>query len=292
MSGTFFDYMHGRIDARFSHAQDNDCIVLRIRMYGAVVKTTDCDNQFRLGRSVNHAAPCLRFTVYMTSVWCPFKDFIRFIEAISIQVKECGFEWDPEGPDGKMEWRRGYVNDTGFLTVSWHSRRQKFSHVMTLNTRQAVRMLYTAFRRFVESPEYDPIRYEKMTTGEAFKYVLVDTADSTLEKVAEAFADMDWESAGKLLHVLLESFFRRALGGPCLRHSLNHYVNEASQFVDEYQVLNSNRLFKEWNEFDKSQRITEIVDELFPSNLASCWYGANLRSLRSPLIEEYLARPE
>ncbi len=89
MSGTFFKYTPGRIDARFSHAPEFDYINLRIKMHGAVVKTTDCDDQFRAEKSVESADPCLKFTVYMTSVFCPFKDFIRFLEAMAIQVQDC-----------------------------------------------------------------------------------------------------------------------------------------------------------------------------------------------------------
>jgi hypothetical protein len=58
---------------------------------------------------------------------------------------------------------------------------------MMLNTRQAVRMLYSAYRRFVESPGYDPIRYEKMQAGEAFSLVLDDRSIDTLAEVVVNF---------------------------------------------------------------------------------------------------------
>lgn len=293
MSGTFFDYTPGRIDARFSHAPEFDYINLRIRMHSAVVKTTDCDDQFNLGRSVNHTDPSLKFTVYMTSVFCPFRDFLRFLEAIAIQVQECSFDWEPEGPDAKMEWRRRYVDDTGFLTVSWHGRsgnhQQIFSHRMMLNTRQAVRMLYTAFRRFVESPEYDPIRYEQLKAGDAFSLVLTSTADSTLEKLADKLVQMDMKSAERVLICLCEYIGQRTVSGPSVQHTLDHYI-QASQEIEVEEREWGSWLPTKWNELDKAQRMTEVIDRVFCGGPPG-WYGANLRSLHSPLVEEYLAGP-
>ena len=293
MSGTFFKYTPGRIDARFSHAAEFDYINLRIKMHGAVVNTMDCDDKFRVGNSVNHADPSLKFTVYMSSVFCPFKDFIRFLEAIAIQVQECSFEWDPEGPSAKMEWSRRFPYESGFLTVSWHGpkgwRNQQFSHRMMLSTRQTVSMFYTAFRRFVESPDYEPTRYEQMTTGEAFALML---ADSTLEKLAETLAEMNKDSAEKLLIVMRDDLAQHAITGRHLRRSLGYYLQEASKFKDDLQAEISNGVHKDWNEFDKLQRITDIFEQVYPYSFSGCWSGTNLRTLRSPLIEAYLSGAE
>jgi len=98
MAVNFFDYTPGRIEARFSHGSDFDYVRLRLRMRSAAVTTTPCDGRLRIGRPVDYPAPRAHLSVYMTSVFCPFADFIRFLEAIAIQVQECGFEWDPEGP--------------------------------------------------------------------------------------------------------------------------------------------------------------------------------------------------
>ena len=138
MSGIFFDYEPGRIHARFSHRGKSDDINLEIRMDGDVTTTTDCDDEWHLAEPENWQKDGTEFTVYMSSVFCPFPDFIRFLEAISIEVQECGFRWMAEGPDGAIQWTRRAIQDTGFLTVEWSSE-DSFSHRMMLNTRQAVR---------------------------------------------------------------------------------------------------------------------------------------------------------
>jgi hypothetical protein len=98
MSGTVIDYQPGRIDARFHHGGDFDYIVLRVRMSDAAVTTAPCDDEFRVGKPFARVAPRIDSSVYMTSVFCRFADFIRFLEAIAIQVQECAFEWDADGP--------------------------------------------------------------------------------------------------------------------------------------------------------------------------------------------------
>ena len=210
MAGTIFDYKPGRINARFRHGSGFDTIVLRIRMSGATVITTPCDDQFQKGNPVNHVADRQDFSVYMTSVWCPFADFIRFLEAIVIQVRECSFDWDAEGPDGGMKWERRFINENGFLTIEWHSRHSKFEHRMMLDTRQTVKTLYTTFRRFVESPEYDYLRYEEHTFGEE----LVDGLGGRYSQaeIVEYMQSLDIKAARKILNAMLQrSWFRKGV---------------------------------------------------------------------------------
>ena len=283
MSGIFFNYQPGRISARFQHGSGFDTIVLRIRMNGAIVTTTPCDDQFPKGNPVNHVARAKDFSVNMTSVWCPFADFIRFLEAIVIQVKECSFDWDAEGPSGKMMWERRFVNENGFLTVEWYSRSAKFKYRMMLDTKQTVRMLYTAFRRFIESPEYDPIRYEELKAGEAFRLVLTKDTESNIENLVEKLVELDVRSAERLIFSLCQIIHQRMCDKPWVRYSLQHYVLLSKEAIVEEREWNT-WLPADWDIKDKVQRRTEIIEGVFnvgPPN----WYGANLRLLRSPLIE-------
>jgi hypothetical protein len=161
--GTLIDCIPGRIDARFRQSPPFDKIVLRIHLHGQVVRTRDLDNNGRPGPVRESRPKCFHAPVYMTSVWCPFRNYLRFLEAITVDVQTCGFHWDAEGPEGRLKWERG-VDDTGILEVQWSIWRdpqRRNGMRMLLNTRQMVRMLYEAFRRFVESPEYDPTLYEE-----------------------------------------------------------------------------------------------------------------------------------
>lgn len=298
MAGTIFDYQPGRINARFRHGSGFDTIVLRIRMSGAVVTTTPCDDQFQKGKPVNHVADRQDFSVYMTSVWCPFANFIRFLEAIVIQVQECSFDWDAEGPCGVMKWERRFVNKNGFLTVEWHSRNAKFEHRMMLDTKQTVRMLYTAFRRFVESPEYDFLRYEEHTIGEALVAGLGGRYSE--DEIVEHIKWLDLKGARKLLDVILQrSGYRRGCSYEWKPENADQIRQpmEFDQCMAIYGVIDyedseyckpDRYIRDEWAGWDAAQREADLLE------LLACgsggWYGAPLREMRSTLIEEYLAR--
>lgn len=291
MSGILFDYTPGRIDARFRHGSDFDYIVLRMRMSHAAATTAPCDDEFHVGKPVARVAPRIDCSVYMTSVFCPFADFIRFLEAIAVQVQECTFEWDAEGDDGRMRWQRRRVDAEGFLTVSWRGsyggRRQEFSHRMMLDTRQTVRMLYTAFRRFVESHEYDPLRYEELTAGEAFGLIL---ADATVEDFAAALIALDRESAERVIDRACAVVSERTCTSKAPRFRLTLDELQRAAQVGEREANTERRLDPQWDHWESEQRRAEVQTRIFPSSISG-WFGSELRALRSALVEQWLASP-
>lgn len=287
--GIFFDYTPGRIDARFRHAARSYKAVLRLRMSNAIVTTTPSDEDWKLGESINHMQRAVDESVLVSSIFCPFNDFVRFLEAVCLQVQECAFEWDAEGPTGRMEWQRRFIDDTGFLTLKWDGRfrghERKFEHRMMLNTRQMVRMLYMALRRFVESPEYDPIRYEDMQVGEAFSLVL---NDRSIDNLAEVAVNFEAWRAVSLLYQLRGVVADHLYDGRRLSYPLQHYV-ELSETPVELDEFNS-WIRKDWDALDRLQRMAEIR-RIFECKDLGC-DGANLRELRSALVEDWLAQPE
>ncbi len=285
MSGTFFDYEPGRIETQFSHDTEYDYINLDIRMDGDITTTTECDDQGRLAEPENHQKECAEFQVYLSSVFCPFGDFIRFLEAITLDVQECAFSWDAEGPQGEMRWKRRFFQDTGFLTVEWYSSEKKFSHRMMLNTRQAVRALYTAFRSFVESSDYDPIRYEELTQGESFALVL---SNASLDDLASKLAQMDAATAEAMIRRFREVVGDRHLKGPKQSFPIEHFLGSTETAAH----FNEDDLWipPEWDSWHSDQRIDEL--KKIYSWGTSSWFGANLRELRSKLVEDWLALPE
>lgn len=296
--GMFFDYTPGRIDARFRHAARSYTAVLRVRMSNAIVTTTPSDENWKLGESTNHMQRAVDESVFISSIFCPFHDLVRFLEAVCLQVQECAFEWDAEGPTGRMEWQRRFTNDTGFLTLKWDGRfrgyERKFEHRMMLDTRQMVRMLYTAFRRFVESPEYDPIRYEDMQVGEAFSLVLNDRSIDNLAEVAVNFEAWRAES---LLYQLRGVVAEHQYDGKKISYPLQHYIElsklpvKFSEAEVELGIAEINTwIDKDWNSWDRQQRMAE-VKRIFECKGLGC-DGANLRKLRSALVEDWLAQPE
>ena len=284
MGGTFFDYQPGRIQARFSHDTKFDYINLDIGLEGSITTTTECDDEWHLAEPKTSQGDRAEFTVYMSSVLCPFLDFIRFLEAISIDVQECGFIWDAEGPEGAMRWRRRFLQDTGFLTVEWSSKEQ-FNHRMMLNTRQAVRILYGAFRAFVESSDYDPIRYEELTCGENFSLVL---ADASLDDLVRRVVTFDADKAEDVIQYLWDTVSCRCEGGSKSTFSIDYFVGanvpKARSSADDSWIK------PEWNALSADQRVATLKT-IFDWKSTSP-SGANLRELRSKLVEDWLALPE
>lgn len=223
MAGTFFDYQPGTIKARFSHDVEFDYISLDLTVGRDTTITTACDDQCRLDQPIRHQGDDLTVSVYVSSVFCPFNDFIRFLEAITIEVQECAFEWDPEGPSGRMHWQRRYINDTGFLTISWDSSKRKFSHRVMFYTRQVVGELYRAFRAFVDGPDYDPLRYERLTNGEAFSLVI---DNGTLDDLSSRLITFDSPRANRVVNRLREACGESKISGPRWKYPLEYFEYE------------------------------------------------------------------
>ncbi len=291
MGGVFFDYTPGRIDARFRHASRSGMIVLRIRMSEAFVTTTQSDESWKLSESVNHYQRAVDESMFIWATFCPFLDYIRFLEAVALQVQECAFEWDAEGPEGRFEWRRRFIDDTGFLTLNWdgwfRGGSRKFSHRMMLNTRQMVRMLYSAFRRFVESPEYQPMRYEKMKIEETFSKVI---KDATLDDLVKVLVDCNSQRAESLVYAIRGAVSECVHDGSRTSYPLQYYIENSAAPVelDDFNCW----IDKQWDTWDQTRRTGYLHETLFPSSDLVYWDGGNLLGMRSNLIEEWLASSE
>lgn len=169
MSGVIIAWEAGVLEAGFRHDRF-DYLMLDIHMHGAVRVDTEVDDLFRKGRPDVSPMDGLRLSMRMSSTFCPIRDFIRFLEAIVVGVQECAFEWDAEGPDGRMEWLRS-SGGRGFLTVFWpmnyRSDGTREDGVgMLMERRQVVTALYYAFRSFAESASYRAQDYEWACGGD------------------------------------------------------------------------------------------------------------------------------
>ena len=290
MAGIFFDYTPGQIDVAFKHGYLSCFIDLRIRMADAIVTTTPCDENWKLGKPTDHRENGIEESVCFSAIFCPFKDYIRFLEGVCLQIQECAFSWEAEGPEGRLEWKRRYLDDTGFLTIKWDGcekwNSSQFSHRMMLNTRQMVRMLYSSFRNFVESTEYDPVRYERMNVGEGFSLILEDCSINDLAKI---IVDYDLQRAESLLYQFRKVFSDRQCDGERLVYPLKYYL-DASVVPVVLDELNS-WINKDWVCWTREQRMTELQKNIFEFEGLG-WSGSNLRNLRSTLVEEWLASPE
>jgi hypothetical protein len=225
--------------------------------------------------------------VYVSSVFCPFEDFIRFLEAITIDVQECGFTWEAEGPDGAMRWSRRFPLDTGFLSVEWNGGKGPVAHRAMLDTRQAVEALYTAFREFVDSPGYDPLRYERVRLGDSLSLIV---AGASPEEVSRRLLQLDAVDASQALARLAGAARERSDGGSTTAQPIDHFFEgEDSRAPVTDETLEDSLETAGWDAGDEAHRRQILEDEF--SSVVTPWSGANLRALRSRVIEDWLSTP-
>lgn len=155
-----------RIDVSFSHLE-RDLVRMRVSSRG------------RVWRETTHR----EISCWVSSVFCPFASLLAWLEAATTGVESCGFTWDAEGPTGRLELK------WNLFTLTWNGRATQVLQA-TVDRRQVVDAFYSAFRRFVESRDYDPSRYERIRTGEA--YVLRGGRTFTEEELLKQLLPLDW----------------------------------------------------------------------------------------------------
>ena len=287
MSIILFNYEAGLINATFKQDQRSHYIKLDIRMDGDITTTTERNiEEDMITEPEQHQKESVECAVYMSDTWCPFSDFIRFLEAITLDVQECAMHWDAEGPDAEIRWKRRFRNDTGFLTVDWSSNKNSFNHRMMLNTKQTVKMLYTAFRSFVESKDYDPLCYEAINNGDSYALVI---SDASLYDLSERLVKLDANIVETTIQQLNDIAWERCIKGTRLSYPIEYF------FGGSYTMPSSSEktlvLQPEWDSWNIEQRranLNSVYDWRFSMNYS----GDNLRQLRSTLIEKWLALPE
>lgn len=273
-----------RIEAAFSHAEAFDFIDLHIAFDGTVFSSSPISANTYDGPWEDIPCEHADFLVWFSSVYCAFGDFVKFLEAIAVGVEQCQFSWDAEGPNGCFSWQRSAQEGTGYLSVTWHSR-PSFRYVVRIDRNDVVRALYGAFREFVESDAYDPVRYERLTIGEKISLVL-DEGDS--QRLPAELARLDSKGAQALLMIANGGLDERSTHGPIRRHNLSDClakVGEWQAMTDELgdAVSRWNWIPDDWDCWSQERRIEEISTIMGFEN--TTWYGANLRELRSPRLE-------
>lgn len=277
-----FRYRPGTMQARFYHSTA-DYIELDLRMGGDTTWVQEVEPLVAspLGPERRYATSSVEETVYFSSVWCAFPAFIQFLEAITTGVEECGFSWDPEGPYGHMHWHAGH-GDKGSFRLAWHSRGGNFDVSTSVRTYDAVETLYSAFRSFVDSREYEPFRYEKIQEWDAYSLIL---EDATVGEFARAVAKHPASKAVAVLERAWGFASGRGMGtkdAQARRRTLEWFL-DAPPVNDE--LLAS--MPASWDRWDQARR-TRYLGRRWSTRTFGC-DGANLRRLRSHRVEAWLA---
>lgn len=275
------------IEAVFSHAEEFDYIDLRLAFDGFVFSSTPSSSNHYDGHWEDLPCEHADLLVYFSSVFCAFRDFMKFLEAIAVGVQQCRFHWDAEGPDGCFSWHRSSYDGTGCLSATWQSR-ASFRYVVRIDGKQAVRTLYGAFREFVESEAYDPIRYERMTIGETLSHVL-EYGD--FEKLPAELSKLDARGANTLLNNANGGPDQREIRGPKQRYPLSHFLanlddDALSKNEPLEGMLTAEWVPAEWDEWSPEKRLQEVGAIMALGD--GPWWGENLREIRSVLVEAWL----
>jgi hypothetical protein len=293
----------GRLSAKFEHDREFDYINLRIEVQGAISFTHFHDDlrtfRFKKGETIEYPDLYNDTTVYMSSVWCPFTGFVKFLEEVA-EGKNSSIEWDPEGPFGEMVWQ-GLTGEIGYFSLTWQYRPSfELKYRVLLNRHQFVETLYTAFRSFIESPRYDPIRYEDLKAGEAFGLVL--TEDNPIKALTDTLIKMDRSGAEWLIDALLDCVHDRKSslvidGIPNkLQHDLDYFVQKSKEIVEKpAEPLEGMSKYVpcwipvDWNFMTTLQKRNDVEgkDGVYFGGIWS-WYGKNLRALKSEIVETFI----
>lgn len=277
------------IEATFSHAEAFDFIDLRLAFDGMAFSSSPSTSNSYDGPWEDFPCEHTDFLVYFSSVFCAFGAFVKFLEAIAVGVEQCQFSWDAEGPDGCFSWQRSSQDGAGFLSVIWHSS-PSFRYVVRIAGKSAVHALYGAFREFVESDSYDPVRYERMTIGETISLVL-DRED--FERLPAELAKLDAASAEALLRIASGGPDERPIRGPKRRYSISNFLEHVDEDVARIKELGDavsqlTCIPSEWDGWPLERRLEE-TDRIMGWE-GGTWYGANLREMRSSLLEAWLEK--
>lgn len=277
------------IEAAFSHAEAFDFIDLRLAFDGMAFSSSPASADSYDGPWDDSPCEHAEFLVNFSSVFCAFGSFVKFLEAIAVGVEQCQFSWEAEGPEGCFSWQRASQDGEGFLAVTWHSR-PSFRYVVRIDGKRAVRALYGAFREFVGSDSYDPIRYERMSIGETISLVL-DEGD--FERLSAELAKLGASDADALLRIANGGPGEREIRGPKRRYPLSECLAQIEEEAARAKNLGpaesvTTWVPDEWDGWTAERRQDEVATIMGMGD--GPWYGANLRDMRSPLLESWLEK--
>ena len=255
MSGQLLDHTCGRIDVRFRHTRHFLQMMMRTRGASTTVEPVDEDME-PAGPAFVIRSPAARFSMRISDVFCPFRSMLAWLEAIAAGVEECAFEIEAEGPVGRLAWQHSH------LELTWLAHDRTTGVRLHADPRQVTRSFYTAFRRFVESPEYMPFEYENLRNGEA----MVHRAGGVYTEA---------ELVGQLLPVPRPQAEARLQAIWPLRN-LGDSDWETRQWIDAG-----------WDRWSVSRR-RDYLREIFDMR-GHYQSGGPLRTMRSTLIERWLS---
>ncbi len=261
-------------EAYFFHDDEFDRIGLRLTIPGEIVhldRHTDATCRPRVRQRGDGVVAC----VYFSSVFCPFKCLMGFLESVSENQANCHFSWDAEGPDGFMSWKP-LVQSMGRFKLEWSSRSCSYEVISVLGNQTLVATLYGGFRQFVESDRYNPWRYERLPIDSLASWLLPDFDAAQAIQALTALDQQAVRSAFDQLLMVVSDQTRRP-GAALFRDMLVQAVTQPAEKITCGFVPDP---FDDWSSLSAVARAERIV-QLFACE-AGRWHGRDLRAMKSP----------
>lgn len=275
MTGTFYAHRDGTVAVHF-HATLNGWSWMSLKLQQPGTTETDVDDAWNTIGQHTHDTQRLRLKWRMSACFCPFRDFIAWIEAIACGVQRCEWYWNGEGPDYAVEWNSAQL-------VFSEDGAELFR--VRLARRNVLRAFYCSFRRFALSLRYRPGEWEnrpsidvlleemgdRLTAEELRGWLLMQDAAglqrALLPATAVVTASEDFEPKDEFRPATdaEEAIFG---GSEQLRHLVHRLVSA------------------EWNAWPLERRRAEL-DAILTSPTGG-YGGSRLRTLRSPIVERFL----
>ena len=291
MAGTIFTYHEGylRVGFRPDHYGD---FLIDIKVSADAVSETAVDDNCQKGGVSTHLGDDLQVVMATSpTVSRFFGDMIRWLEAMIIGVQECAFEWDNEGPEGRLHWHNHW-DGRGLLHLTWDGSRERPIAVdrrFLLVREEVVRAFYEALRSMTASAAYARLEHEPVTVGECLDMIL-DASDR--QRFSGILAAMDRDTATRLVDALLAHAHEGRLGPPRIL-PLGGMIERMKELTpphdpDPSTTTGSHWLSDDWDGMPAEDRLAEI-ESLYAYQ---AWYapGERLAELRSEAIEQWLAR--
>ncbi len=286
MHDEFQQHANAGLRVRFRH-EKFDWLVMRLGWSSDQERGNQADEKMLL-RYQLHLPDTSRLrevTTTVSSTFCPFKDMIAWLEAIAVGCNSCSFYWDCEGRQGSMQLHHSR------LTITWSGKGKipPFEYEIDCERKQVVSAFYQALRGFVTSPEYDPIRYEQLKLGDRLAFV----AGCSEEELVGRLLFLDRNDAESVFDGLFYgvSDADATEGGDQPREDsalLALFKEVSKDFPPEPEsAVREGPLHPLWDRWSIDRRRTYLQTK-FDHESGKAWFGTNLRTLRSPIVEDYL----
>ncbi len=177
------------------------------------------------------------------------------------------------------------------LTIRWSGKGKipPFEYEIDCERKQVVGAFYQALRGFVTSPEYDPARYEQLKLGDRLAFV----AGCSEEDLVGRLLFLDRNDA----ETVFDDLYYGAPGedatngdskgnGQSALLALSKEVSKDFP-LEPVSAVRDGPLHPLWDRWSIDRRRTYLQTK-FDHESGNDWFGTNLRTLRSQIVEDYL----